>query len=58
MAKPDEYLEQIKTIVGGDSFEYKVIGSAEAKSMLARNRTLEKKLRQVKRNINLDSSDG
>jgi len=53
MASPKEYRRQIKDL-GLERMEIKASSIAEARDALRRIRSLQKELRQIKRNINLD----
>jgi hypothetical protein len=53
MASPEEYRRQIKEL-GLDRMEIRASSLAEAKAALTKVRGLQKQLRQIKRNINLD----
>ncbi|NPA71217.1 MAG: zinc ribbon domain-containing protein [Gammaproteobacteria bacterium] len=53
MASPKEYWQRIEEL-GLDHMEIEVSSIAEAKTALRRVRGLQKELRQIKKNINLD----
>ena len=53
MTSPEEYRRQIKEL-GFDRMEIRASSLAEAKAALTKVRSLQKQLRQIKRNINLD----
>ncbi|RLI51184.1 MAG: hypothetical protein DRP09_19470 [Candidatus Thorarchaeota archaeon] len=53
MASPSQYRSQIKNL-GLDNLEMTASSIAEAKNAIKRTRNLQKMLRQIKQNINLD----